>query len=119
MRVERDAVGALDAAEALGAALREDEEAAVRAVDVHPQAVLLGDVGDASSGSTAPVFVVPALGTTRNGRRPAARSSSTMRRKASGSIRSSASVGTSRTFRFENPASVAAFVTEACACSLT
>ena len=73
----------------------------------------------ASRGSIAPVFVVPALGATRNGRSPAARSSPTSARNASGSMRSSASVGTMRRFRFEKPAIVAAFVTLACACSLT
>jgi hypothetical protein len=118
VRVERHAVGALDAAEALATALGEDEEAPVRGVDVHPQAVLLGDVCHR-------VERIHRAGVRRAGARPdeerrcRPRISSTMRRKASASIRSSPSVGTSRTFRFVNPASVAAFVTDACACSLT
>ena len=49
-------------------------------------------------GSMAPVFVVPALATTRNGRRPAARSSRICRRRSSTSIRSSSSVASVRKF---------------------
>jgi hypothetical protein len=65
------------------------------------------------------VFVVPAAGTTRNGRCPAARSSATIDLSASASIRSSASTGTSRIARRGIPAIAAAFGTDACACSLT
>ena len=67
----------------------------------------------------APVFVVPTLGATRNGRSPSARSRRICARSASGSMRSSSSVGTIRTFRRQKPAIVAAFVTLAWACSLT
>ena len=46
MRVERHAVGALDAAEALAAPVGQLEEAAVGGVDVEPQAFVLRHVGD-------------------------------------------------------------------------
>ena len=46
VRIERDAVGSLDPDEPLAAAFGEPEEAAVRGVDVDPQALAPGDVGD-------------------------------------------------------------------------
>ncbi len=73
----------------------------------------------ASIGSTAPVFVVPAEATTANGVRPAARSSVIACRSASTSIRSDGSVATIRRLPRGKPASIAAFATDACACSLT
>ena len=63
--------------------------------------------------STAPVLVVPAEATTRKGSRPAPRSSRTMARNRSTSIRSSGVVGTTRMFRAPNPARDAALFTDA------
>jgi hypothetical protein len=86
---------------------------------VQPQVLGLGDVGDVGDRVDRAGFVVPTLGATRNGRSPSARSRVICVRNASGSIRSSSSVATIRTFRLEKPAIVAAFGTLACACSLT
>jgi hypothetical protein len=66
----------------------------------------------AGSGSIVPVFVVPAVATTQNGRRPAARSAPIARRSAAGSIRREASVGTTRTAVGGKPAMRAALVTQ-------
>ena len=46
MRIDRDRIGALDPAEERTQRVRHRRDAAIRAVDVHPQSVLGADVGD-------------------------------------------------------------------------
>ena len=70
-------------------------------------------------GSIAPVLVVPADATTKNGVRPAARSATSISRSASTSIRSSGVHATERTFALGNPAIAAAFALDAWTCSET
>ncbi len=81
----------------------------------HPSSAQTSAMG--SSGSIAPVFVVPAEATTMKGMLPAARSSAIVLRSASTSICSSGVTGTARTFPAGNPAREAAFGTEAWAWS--
>jgi hypothetical protein len=69
------------------------------------------------SGSIAPVFVVPAFATTRNGRRPAALSSAIMRSRSASTSRRRASTGTRRNARSGKPAIFAAFGMQACVSS--
>ena len=66
----------------------------------------------ASNGSTAPVFVVPALVTTMNGRSPRERSSAMAAGSALGSSRKRASTGSARTRSGMTPASRADLATE-------
>ena len=84
-------------------------EAAVRAIDVEPDAVLPAERAISGSGSTAPVLTDPAVPTTRNGTSPAARSASICRRSAATSIRWSASVGIQRIDAVPRPDRSAAF----------
>ena len=70
----------------------------------------------ADRSSTAPVFVVPALATTRKGTRPAARSAATASRTVSARRRQASSVASTRTFSREMPAIHAARTTAECAC---
>ena len=91
------------------------EEASVRRVDVHPELLGLRDLRNV-------VQWIDRAGVRRTGgghhqERPEARLSirAVIARSASGSIRSSASVGTRRRFRSEKPAIVAALDTDACA----
>ena len=71
----------------------------------------------ASNGSTAPVFVVPALAATTHGTSPAARSAATAARSAATESRKSPSAGSTRTLRRGTPAVHAARSTAVCAWS--
>ena len=66
----------------------------------------------ASTGSNAPVEVVPEVAHTNSGTRPARRSSSIRVASASGSIASTPSVGTARTRALGMPATRASFSSE-------
>jgi hypothetical protein len=68
-------------------------------------------VAIASSGSTAPVEVVPAFATTQIGSRPAARSDAIAVRSAAGSSRRSRSTATRSS---PTPSALAALATEKC-----
>ena len=57
-----------------GVASRQPGRPAIRRVDVQPEALALGDVGQLADPSTEPVFVEPATAQIASGRRPAARS---------------------------------------------
>src|SRR4029453_16083571 len=70
-------------------------------------------------GSIAPVLVVPADATTKNGVRPAERSATTISRSASTSLRGPGGPATERTFALGNPAIAAAFALGAWTCSET
>ena len=67
--------------------------------------------------STAPVETVPALPTTRNGSRPAARSSATSRSSAATSIRWASSAGTHRIASVPRPKRSAALWIQVCVSS--
>ena len=109
----------LDPPQRPAAALREHERPAVGPVHVEPEPLLAGDLGDRGSGSTVPVSVVPPLPTTRNGRKPSARSRRIGARSASASSRSSASTGTTTEAAAGRPAIRAALATEWWVCGET
>ena len=87
MRIEHHRVGALDPPQQPSTLLGEQEEPAVRGVHVVPAALPRGESAIASSGSTAPVSVVPAAAMTSQGRSPAARSAAMASASASGRMR--------------------------------
>ena len=110
MRVECDRVGPRDAAELLSSRGRVSWKNPPYAASTWTHMRRSCAIWTRStSGSTVPVFVVPALPITQNGRNPSRRSSSTIMCNASTSIRRSASHGTTRTLRVGKPASIAAF----------
>ena len=79
---------------------------------MQPQAVRAHTSAIASSGSIAPVFVVPAVATTATASFPAAWSASTRRSSSSGRIRWSGSEGTTRMQAEPRPSTSAALVTQ-------
>ena len=81
VRVDRQRIGALYPGQRLPARLAQRGGGSVGAVDVEPQSLCRAQVRQPGSGSTAPLLVVPALATTANGVRPAARSAATAARR--------------------------------------
>ena len=88
VKVERDRVRVLDAAEQMPKSRGHDERRAERAVHVQPERLAPSRcVTSASRSSIAPVFTVPAVAMMQIGRLPAARSSAIARSSAAGMIR--------------------------------
>jgi hypothetical protein len=85
VRIERDRVRARDPRERRAAAFGERRKAAVRSVDMRHAPYLAATAARSASGSTAPVFVVPPLAQTKNGRRPARSSAAIAPASVSGS----------------------------------
>ena len=84
VRVERDRVGPLDAAHGAAPPLGEREEAAVGGVDVEPEPLARGHIGERlERRRRRRCWSCPALATTRKGESPAARSSRTAAASAS------------------------------------
>ena len=119
MRVERDRVRALDPGERRPPASVSWKKPPYAASTWSHRSCSAATSAIAAIGSIAPVLVVPADATTKNGMRPAARSAASSSRSASTSIRSSGVHATERTFALGNPAIAAAFALEAWTCSET
>ena len=115
VRVERDRVGRLDPAEPLPATLGEHREAAVRGVDMEPDATLRAD-----GGNLLQRIDRARIGRTRirdDEERPTPRGSIGLHRRREGLGSASAAVlstGTARTCSSSNPITRIALVTDEC-----